>query len=77
MAIEKDAQADLELEPEAAERVAGGRKLKAAAPKGRSAPSQTVVTVAPPTVTPGEPEAALPLLSGDDCEPIHYGESST
>jgi hypothetical protein len=76
MAIDSDAQADLELEAEAAERVTGGRKVKASTLKTRPAPSQTVPAIAPPTVTPDAPQTALPLLGGAECEPIHYGESS-
>ena len=77
MAIESDAQADLELEAEVAESVIGGRKLKASTPKTRSAPSQTAPAITPTTVTPDDPQTALPVLSGAECAPIHYGESSS
>jgi hypothetical protein len=78
MSVESDAQADLVLGAEAAERVAGGRrKIKASPAKTRSAPNQMVAPVSLPTASPEDPQAAFPVLSGAECEPIHYGESSS
>jgi hypothetical protein len=77
MTIETDAHGDLELEPESAEHVTGGRKLKTSTPKTRSAPNQTVAAVTPIAVAPDDSQTAFPVLSGDECEPIRYGESSS
>ena len=77
MSIESDAQSDLALETEAAERVTGGRrKINASAPKTRSAPNQMLAAGSLPTASPEDPQTAFPVLGGAECEPIHYGESS-
>ena len=77
MSVESDAQPDLVLGAEAAERVTGGRrKINASASKTHSTPNQMMAAVSLPTASPEDPQTAFPVLRGAECEPIHYGESS-